>query len=205
MSSPADRALQNRRVWLAPICLCVVAGLHAWRVMSAGQTPWKGGGFGMFSTIDAEHARYVRAYLVTPTGERPLILPTEFDRKIAELRAAPNREGLEALAQKLSQKNWHDSRLAQRELTRDLTASSKGGKPLSVAQLANLRAKAVEAAATSADTTPVAVLAAEHAPHGLPFTEVRCELWKYELPAGTSLLQGRRLFTASAMREAGQP
>ena len=113
---PTDSALQTRRVWLAPICLCLVAGLHCLRVTTAGQTPWKGGGFGMFSTIDSEHSRFVHAYLLSKDGPLPLQIPSELDKKVAELRAAPHQALAKELAAKLAERSWIDPQALQQAL-----------------------------------------------------------------------------------------
>src|SRR5262245_41756087 len=112
---PADeRRHFLRRVALAPLCLCLVAGLHALRVWTARQTPWKGGGFGMFSTIDSEAHRFLRAYLLTDSGELPLPLPEALDKAVLEQRAAPSQAGLAALAQRLASQAWRWSDDRQR-------------------------------------------------------------------------------------------
>src|SRR5438105_11942664 len=102
--SPAryDRWHFCRRAALAPLCLCLVAGLHVVRVWTCRQTPWKGGGFGMFSTVDDESARFLRCYLVTDDGELPLAIPPAADKMVAEIRAAPTQSALDDLAQRLA-------------------------------------------------------------------------------------------------------
>lgn len=201
--SISDRALQNRRVWLAPICLCLVAGLHLWRVTTAGQTPWKGGGFGMFSTIDAEHARFVRAYLQTVGGERPVMIPQDLEKKVAELRAAPNEQGLEELANRLVQRQWIDARLKQQWLQARLE-HEPADTPLSGERWCGLRDQATSSA--SIDTKPastyVSALPARSDETGIRFDAIRVELCKYEMPAGTSQLQTKRLL--SITREPGE-
>ena len=103
---PADRRFLFRRAAIAPICLCLVAGLHAIRVATCGQTQWKGGGFGMFSTVDSEAARFVRAFAMTADGEWPLAIPEHWDKSVAELRAAPIQAKLDALAARLAATHW---------------------------------------------------------------------------------------------------
>jgi hypothetical protein len=49
---------------LLPVSLLVVvAGVQVTLAMTAGLTPWKGGGFGMFSTTDDGARRYVRVFV----------------------------------------------------------------------------------------------------------------------------------------------
>jgi hypothetical protein len=95
-----------RRAALAPLCLCLVAGLHVVRVWAARQTPWKGGGFGMFSTVDSEANRFLRTYLITDSGELPLSLPPALDKRAAEQRAAPSKAGLREIASRVAAQNW---------------------------------------------------------------------------------------------------
>jgi hypothetical protein len=104
--SPAERRLFHRRAALAPLCLCLVAGLHVVRVWTCHQTPWKGGGFGMFSTVDDESARFLRCYLVTEKGDLALSVPPAADKAVAELRAAPTQARLDDLARRLSEQSW---------------------------------------------------------------------------------------------------
>ncbi len=54
---------------LPSVLLCLVALHHAYRVSREGLTPWKGGGFGMFSTIDSQAQRFVRLSVTTEGGE----------------------------------------------------------------------------------------------------------------------------------------
>jgi hypothetical protein len=201
-----DRALQDRRVWLAPICLCLVAALHLWRVTTAGQTPWKGGGFGMFSTIDTEHARFVRAYGLTVGGELPLLIPQDLEKKVAELRAAPNQNGLEELAEKLAQRQWVDARLKQQWLQSQLQ-HEPATAPLTGERWCELRDQA-SAEGLNGETllsARVTALPLASRQPGIPFTAIRVELCKYEMPAGTSRLQTKRLLTITRDRHEGQP
>src|SRR5687768_8275436 len=103
---PDERRHFYRRAAIAPLCLCVVAGLQVSRVWCCNQTPWKGGGFGMFSTVDAESARFLRCYLVTDLGELPLPVPDELDKREAELRAAPTIAAAKDLASRLASRRW---------------------------------------------------------------------------------------------------
>lgn len=191
----AARSLQNRRVLLAPICLCLVAGLHVWRVTTAGQTPWKGGGFGMFSTIDSESSRFVRATLLTSEGPRPIVIPSEFEKKIAELRAAPNQAQLQDLADRLAARGWIDPLAAQQWLAEQLRQEATA--PLTAKRLRELRTvRPVNTITSPANTKLVAAKKNETAGEPIPFTAVRVELYKFEMPAGTADLRSRLLLEA---------
>jgi hypothetical protein len=58
---------ESRGVWraLLPVSLLVVVGcVQVTLAMTADLTPWKGGGFGMFSTTDDGGRRYVRVFVI---------------------------------------------------------------------------------------------------------------------------------------------
>lgn len=191
-----DRSLLNRRVWLAPICLCLVAAFHLYRVSTAGQTPWKGGGFGMFSTFDAENARFVRAWLITPQGPRLLEIPSELEKSVAELRAAPNQAGLDAVTKRLTQRTWYDPVAAREQFALKLK-NEPTKQPLTGERLRELRESSGTAAPTANNfaTTPVvANKKTERRQPTIPFDAVRVELWKFEMPAGTTNLQAQLLY-----------
>jgi hypothetical protein len=199
-----DRSLQIRRVLLAPICLCLVAALHIWRVNTAGQTPWKGGSFGMFSTIDSESSRFVHAYALTNDGPLPLQIPSELEKKVAELRAAPNEEQLRALADKLARRSWIDPEAAQQRLAEQLK-NETSATPLTGARLRELRSAqplVTNVSHHQPTTTLIAEKFGESNPATVPFTAVRVEVWKFEMPAATTHLKPRLLF--SATRAAGE-
>ncbi|MCE9527957.1 MAG: hypothetical protein K8R36_18100 [Planctomycetales bacterium] len=95
-----------RRVFVAPVCLCAVAALHVYRVSACRQTPWKGGGFGMFSTTESEDSRFLRCRK-TPVGcmsasemhaGAPVAIPKHLSREELRVRVAPSPERLSRLA-----------------------------------------------------------------------------------------------------------
>src|SRR3954468_3284928 len=122
--SPHRRRHFYRRAMLAPLCLCLVAGFHLVRVWTCRQTPWKGGGFGMFSTVDDESARFVRCWLVTDDGELPLAIPPAAAKQVAELRAAPTQTKLDELARRLARQSW---RYREDRLAREAAAVRESG------------------------------------------------------------------------------
>lgn len=96
------------RIHLAPLCLVLVAGVQGYRVATCGQTPWKGGGFGMFSTIDGKDARLLKAWIVTDAGRIPVGVPKRLEKRADEVRAAPSAAGLADLAERLAELSWLD-------------------------------------------------------------------------------------------------
>lgn len=99
-----------RRVLVACIpsaLLCVVALHHAYRVSREGLTPWKGGGFGMFSTIDSQAERFVRLSVTTEGGETLAVpIPAEYHRQVDRARLLPWAPATSALAADLLRQGW---------------------------------------------------------------------------------------------------
>jgi hypothetical protein len=81
---------------LLGLALAQVAGYA-----SFGLSPWKGGGFGMFSTNDHGGFRSVRVLELSASGERRVALPQSLERLQRHVREAPRRSNLERLAAEL--------------------------------------------------------------------------------------------------------
>jgi hypothetical protein len=201
--SPAERSLFYRRAALAPLCLCLVAGLHVARVWTAGQTPWKGGGFGMFSTVDDESARFVRCYLVTDDDEIPLPVPPAAEKFVAELRAAPTQARLDELARRLAGQSWRWRNERQgREAA--AIAAADGSKITSAVFQADAKP------ADHADTSQKSAGASKHILEPIPrdaarrdavaFTGVRIQCLKYHYDARGRVLAAKELLSARTQR-----
>ena len=66
--------------WLAPTLLCVIALAQMWVTAEQPLSPWKLGGFGMYSGVDSVAARWIRPVVVVGAGE----LPVSFDRLLED-------------------------------------------------------------------------------------------------------------------------
>lgn len=102
-------SLRGRRlfVWFfAPALLVGVAGIHTYLAEAKNQTPWEGGGFGMFSTVDKRQARFVRCSLMTSQDTARVRLPDHLYRYVERLRARPTEARVESLAQYLADATW---------------------------------------------------------------------------------------------------
>lgn len=88
-SSPRVRLSQSLLYFIAPGVLVLVACVQMTLVATHHLTPWKGGGFGMFSTFDRPSTRVLRVWLVTPRGEALVIRP-QFDVQEQRLLNMPN-------------------------------------------------------------------------------------------------------------------
>ena len=104
MSYPSPRQMA---IWfLAPALLVGVAGVHSYFAAAKNQTPWEGGGFGMFSTVDKRQARFVRCSLITPTDTARVRWPDHLYTYVQRLRARPTDARVTSLAQYLADATW---------------------------------------------------------------------------------------------------
>lgn len=97
----------------APAILCTVALIQMVLVYRFDLTPWKGGGFGMFSTVDSLEARYVKIFLVMGERSIPAIPPPSLSADYLRVQALPTQVGIDALAVRLAQSSWIDTATGQ--------------------------------------------------------------------------------------------
>ncbi len=91
---------------VAPALLCLITGIQIYLVRTQGLSPWKGGGWGMFSTVEAPSARFLRIYLVTEQGEISVLAPESLRGQELEVQTLPNSRRLERFATTLAQATW---------------------------------------------------------------------------------------------------
>lgn len=85
--------------FLPPILLCVVAATQVYLTRTHHLSPWKGGGFGMFSTNDGE-SRRVEVWLEGPQGNRRLEMAS--DLSASRVAAYPSEGRLRDLARRVA-------------------------------------------------------------------------------------------------------
>jgi hypothetical protein len=109
-SSPP--ASNGHLAWLPVGLLVVIAVTHAYRVEVLDLTPWKGGGFGMFSTLDGRDNRRLIVSLVRRHGDETKLVGVELPtrgglRQLAEkAQAMPTDERVRALADEIGKQPW---------------------------------------------------------------------------------------------------
>ena len=126
------------RIWnraFAPGLLLLVAAVHFVLVFSRDLSPWKGGGFGMFSTVDSPGARYLKAYLVFEHGEMQIDIPRRLKREARLVRTLPSVENLDTLAKRLASQTWVRWNYHEHYLASDPTQDSASDLPLESAAL----------------------------------------------------------------------
>ena len=105
-----DRTSQNRSPLLVAaiptLVLIAIALIQYTTTHTTVLTPWKGGGFGMFSTVDHDRSRTVTLYLRIDGEEIPVALPDGYGAEIVSLRPMPTEARTEALASRMATENW---------------------------------------------------------------------------------------------------
>jgi hypothetical protein len=99
-----------------PVLLGMIACWQIYRAHFEHLSPWKGGGFGMFSTVDSPGNRFFHCKLIRDaqgregrTVEAHAVQLPKMDRHrdvLNALRAMPNERDLRALAEELSALRW---------------------------------------------------------------------------------------------------
>lgn len=93
--------------WFAPVLLCLVSVVHVYQVEVRGRTPWIGGGFGMFASLESVGSRMVQITLETDRGNIAVAPPPNawWDRFMA-LRVHPNAGTLRRYGEGLAALTW---------------------------------------------------------------------------------------------------
>ena len=91
--------------WAAPIALLLGVAFQRYNVVVHDQTPWVGGGFGMFSTVDVPGARLLRTYLLTDRGPVLVLDPAlGDDRRL--VYSQPKEDRLDRAANTVASRDW---------------------------------------------------------------------------------------------------
>ena len=178
--NPPRTPLDHRLLTTIPIgALVLIAGLQFVLATRYGLSAWKGGGFGMFSTIDSPDARFLRIYLVTPQGRLPAVPPAFLPKQSLRLQTLPGSVAAQDYAAALAQFHWMDAEsLSARHLIPDQPANPIPG------------ARVAEALPPGIAPPPGAM--------SLSPDRVEVEVWHYRFDAATGRLHAERLDQAEA-------
>lgn len=88
--------------WIAPVLLALLAGLQILLVHTVHLTPWKGGGYGMFSTYDHGGFRTIRAFALDEAGERRLRIPGDLRHEVLRVLDLPSDKRVTLIARALA-------------------------------------------------------------------------------------------------------
>jgi len=81
----------------AILLICLAAGQMT-LARTALLSPWKGGGFGMFASIDGLPFRQVRVFVEAPNRSKEIALPDSLEATAAKAATWPHAGSLERLA-----------------------------------------------------------------------------------------------------------
>lgn len=95
---PSTSYLPGRRAWLPAAVLFAIACLQIGLSKTAGLSPWKGGGFGMFSSLDGTAFRRVRVFVQAPGRDEELEISPSQEIKAARAELFPSEPKLLELA-----------------------------------------------------------------------------------------------------------
>ena len=98
--------------------LVIVAVIQIVLARTTGMTPWKGGGFGMFSTLDHGAYRGVDAVIEAPDRSEALEMPSSLEEIAARAAACPTDRLLRQLAEGIvARERRHERRVSRVTLT----------------------------------------------------------------------------------------
>lgn len=129
------------------VLLCGIAVVQMGMLRFANLSPWKGGGFGMFSTVDEPASRQILVWLETTDGLMAGQIPPEEETAAARLRTWPTRGRVEDLERRLWGYSWMAS---VEDLERAKPVAVTGEFPPQVASPVVLDAQPWEAAVPGA-------------------------------------------------------
>jgi hypothetical protein len=100
--------------WIPPVLLVAVAVVQVSLVYSVDLTAWKGGGFGMFSTLDHGAYRGVDIVVDAPDRSESLAIPPSLETAAARAAACPTDGLLRTLAEGVAAREQRYQRAVSR-------------------------------------------------------------------------------------------
>lgn len=182
-------------VWSAPLLLCAVACVQIYVALTKTLSPWKGGGFGMFSTVDSPDARFLRIYLINDNEETAVILPDSLKTLGREVQTIPSAALLSELGQRLAQGRWAPYRLT--DPVRQYQNAQSPNESLSGLAAPDDH-NAIKTLPDGQIVFPKLLRMEEKsaprikAEEAVAFQRVRVEVWKYTLDTGSSQLKAAK-------------
>lgn len=107
-------------LYFAPALLISVASAKLFDSSDKLKSPWKGGAFGMFSSIDYPPARMYRVSLVKGDRVTPVVLDGRFAESMRVWKNMPADENLKTAAELFASYTWaHPASIHETSLTPD--------------------------------------------------------------------------------------
>jgi hypothetical protein len=96
-----------------PVLLAVVAATQMGLALYGNLSPWKGGGFGMFASVDGTPFRSVRIFVSAPDRSAELEVPPSLEDLAARAATFPSGRALDALARRVLDRERRHGRPAE--------------------------------------------------------------------------------------------
>lgn len=180
----ACMSINNIRVRLlvlfVPALLVLVAVRQIYLAQTEDLTFWKGGGFGMFSSVDPLRNRILRSYLITHSGEFLLSNYQAGEIEYLESRATsiPNEKNLTRLARSIAAKKWvlqaGRVRSVSVRLPPDDSASMNPPESMQASDDSDVVSTSQSEQRSEGSSTPIALSA------------IRVEVWRIQFDQNTS-------------------
>jgi hypothetical protein len=90
--------------------LALVAAAQIPLALTTPLTPWKGGGFGMFSSLDYGAFRGVRVFVEAPGRSEEILLPPSLQRLGEKVETYPSDRLVDRLARDVAAEEWAGGR-----------------------------------------------------------------------------------------------
>lgn len=94
----SGHTLRRVAVGLPTVLLLAVAAAQMMLARTALLSPWKGGGFGMFASVDGLPFRWVRLYVSAPERSEELAVPPSLEDQVHRVVTWPHQRALQGLA-----------------------------------------------------------------------------------------------------------
>lgn len=137
------RRLDLIRLTLRHIAIVLLVAVAAGQVLVAHfspLTPWKGGGFGMFSTFDSPQTRSLRVSVLTDSGWAPVAFASAVDsRRLYAAISMPTKIRLQQICASVADAHWTDQPPVPRAGTERTLRENDDALSLSVGALRRLR------------------------------------------------------------------
>jgi len=93
---------------IVPMVAVLIFAAQVYRQYAYDLTVWKGGGMGMFASIDGPSTRLIKVFLIAPDGTlRPIAtLPTDLKQRADRAVVEPAESNLRSLASAVNQRHW---------------------------------------------------------------------------------------------------
>jgi hypothetical protein len=99
---------------LPPALLVLVAATQMTLARTAGLSPWKGGGFGMFASVDGTPFRGVRLFVEAPDRSEEIAVPPSLEDAAQRVATFPHERALTALATRVIARERRQNRPVER-------------------------------------------------------------------------------------------